>query len=102
MQRAGKQSYSINTPLTTFNLTIRANPAFQKTPINTMDVYVIYFQSTFNFPKWTSTQTPLDVKHVSYRDVKPFRRVPKNGKVWIPKHSITMICLPISPAEHPT
>jgi len=22
--------------------------------INTMDVYVIYFQSTFNFPSWTS------------------------------------------------
>jgi hypothetical protein len=28
--------------------------------------------------------------------------VRKNGKAWIPKHSITTICLPISPAEHPT
>jgi hypothetical protein len=50
---AGKP-YSINTPLTTSNFKIRANPAFQKTPINTMDVYVFYLQSTFNFPSWTS------------------------------------------------
>jgi hypothetical protein len=100
--RAGKQPYSINTPLTTINFRIRANPAFQKTLINTVDVYVFYFQSTFNFPRWTSRWTPLDVKHVSYCHVKPFRRVRKNGKAWIPKHSITTICLPISPAEHPT
>ena len=46
--------YSINTPLTTSNLRIRASPAFQKTLINTVDVYVFYFQSTFNFPSWTS------------------------------------------------
>src|SRR5262249_21024524 len=51
---AGNQPYSINTPLTTSNFRIRASPAFQKTPINTVDVYVIYFQSTFNFPSWTS------------------------------------------------
>ena len=50
---AVKQSvYSINTPLTTQNLKIRVNPSSQKTPINTMDVYVFYFQSTFNFPSW--------------------------------------------------
>jgi hypothetical protein len=54
------------------------------------------------FPRWTSTWTPLDVKHVSYCNVKPLRRVRKNGKAWIPKHSITTICLPMSPAEHPT
>jgi hypothetical protein len=47
---AGKRLYSIYAPLTTFNLEIRANPAFQKTPINTMDVCVFYLQSTFNFP----------------------------------------------------
>jgi hypothetical protein len=46
--------YSINTPLTTFNLRIRANPAFQKTLINTVDAYVICFQTTFNFPSCTS------------------------------------------------
>jgi hypothetical protein len=44
--------YSINTPLTAFNLEIRVSPAFQNTPINTVDVYVIYLQSTFNFPSW--------------------------------------------------
>jgi hypothetical protein len=49
--RAGKL-YSTNTPLTTSNFKIRANPAFQKTLINTVDVYVFYFQSTFNFPSW--------------------------------------------------
>jgi hypothetical protein len=48
---AGKQPYSI-TPLTTLNFQIHASPAFQKTPINTVDVYVIYFQSMFNFPSW--------------------------------------------------
>jgi hypothetical protein len=26
----------------------------------------------------------------------------KNGKVWIPKHSVATICLPMSPAEQPT
>jgi hypothetical protein len=50
----GKQPYSINTPLTASNFKIRASPAFQKTPINTVDVYVFYFQFTFNFPSWTS------------------------------------------------
>jgi hypothetical protein len=55
-----------------------------------------------SFPRWTSNQSPLDVKHASYCDVKPFRHARKNGKSWIPKHSITAICLPISPAEHPT
>jgi hypothetical protein len=44
---------------------------------------------------------PLVLKRTTC-DVKPFRHVRKNGKVWIPKHSITTICLPISPAEHPT
>ena len=48
----GKQPYSINTPLTTSKFKIRASPAFQKTPINTVDVYVFYFQFTFNFPSW--------------------------------------------------
>jgi hypothetical protein len=67
-----------------------------------MDAYVFYLQSTPNFPRWTSRWTPLDVKHASYCDVKPFRHARKNGKFWIPKHSITAICLPISPAEHPT
>jgi hypothetical protein len=42
--RAGKPPYSINTPLTTSNFKIRASPAFQKTTINTVDVYVFYFQ----------------------------------------------------------
>jgi hypothetical protein len=44
--------YSINTPLTTSNLRIRVSPAFQKTLINTVDVYVICFQTMFNFPSW--------------------------------------------------
>jgi hypothetical protein len=35
--------YSINTPLTTSKFKIRASPAFQKTPINTVDVYVLFF-----------------------------------------------------------
>jgi hypothetical protein len=35
--------YSINTPLTTSNFKIRASPALQRTPINTVDVYVFYF-----------------------------------------------------------
>ena len=61
-----------------------------------------HYQTASIFPRWTSRWTPLDVKHVSYCHVKPFRRVRKNGKAWIPKHSITTICLPISPAEHPT
>jgi hypothetical protein len=65
-----------------------------------LDAVVLCFQLTPNFPRWTSS--PLDVKHLSYCDVKPFRHMRENGKVWIPKHSITTICLPISPAEHPT
>ena len=52
------------------------------------------FQSTSIFPSWTSSHTPLDVKHVSYCDVKPFRHVRNKGKVWIPRHSVTTICLP--------
>ena len=46
--------YSINTPLTTSNFRIRANPAFQKTLINTMDADVFCFQTRFIFPSWTS------------------------------------------------
>jgi hypothetical protein len=67
--RVGKKLYSINTPLTTSNFKIRASPASQKIPINTVDVYVIYFQSTFNFPRWTSNQFTLDVK-AGYRFVR--------------------------------
>src|SRR5262249_26649539 len=50
----GRKPYSINTPLTTSNFRIRANPSSQKTPINTMDADVFYLQSMFNFPSWTS------------------------------------------------
>src|SRR5689334_8368155 len=57
---------------------------------------------TPSFPSWTSTQTPLDVKHVPYCDGNPFRAPTENGKVWIPIYSITTIYLTISPAEHPT
>jgi hypothetical protein len=45
--------YSINTPLTTAVFETQANKAFQKTRINTMDAYVFYFQSMFDFPRWT-------------------------------------------------
>jgi len=46
---ARKKPYSVNTPLTTSNFRIRANPSIQKTLINTVDAYVFCFQTRFNF-----------------------------------------------------
>jgi hypothetical protein len=44
--------YSVNTPLRASKNEDLENTCVIKTPINTVDVYVIYFQSTFNFPSW--------------------------------------------------
>jgi len=46
--------YSVNTPLRGSKLQNIENSCVRKTRINTMDAYVFYFQSTFNFPSWTS------------------------------------------------
>ena len=44
--------YSVNTPLRASKIEDIENTCVTKTPINTMDAYVFYFQSKVNFPSW--------------------------------------------------
>ena len=46
--------YSVNTPLRGSKNQNIENSCVRKTRIDTVDAYVIYFQTKVNFPSWTS------------------------------------------------
>src|SRR5438093_12647696 len=50
--------YSVNTPLTASKIQNIENSCVRKTRIDTMDAYVFCFQTTSDFPSWTSRFDP--------------------------------------------
>jgi hypothetical protein len=49
--------YSVNTPLTALKIENLETTCVTKTRINTMDAYVFYLQSRFNFPSWQAERS---------------------------------------------
>jgi len=79
-------SYSVNTPLRASKIENIENTCVTKTRINTVDAYVFYFQSTINFPSWTSrvrSPTPAcrPVGRSILRNFSSFGSVAVPGKV---------------------